>query len=186
MTRHLQTFWKEEEMLHHGKHAPFATILRPVAGIKFEMNSFYAYNFTISKFKHLLCYICSIVNKILTHMIWKSFSFFLFYSIFKNVTKFPEFRLYVTHVIHTYNDLNAFYMYAFIRCFYPKWLKVHSGYTFFHQYVMCVPWKLIPKPFALLTQCSTTEPQEYQSFTMRMIFLGRTESETSGWLLQRK
>ncbi len=29
--------WKEEEMLHHGKHAPIP-ILRPVAGIKFEMN----------------------------------------------------------------------------------------------------------------------------------------------------
>ncbi len=25
---------------------------------------------------------------------------------------------------------------------------------------MCVPWKLNPQPFALLTQCSTTEPQE--------------------------
>ncbi len=32
-------FWKEEEMLHHGKHAPVPTILRPVAGIKFEMSS---------------------------------------------------------------------------------------------------------------------------------------------------
>ncbi len=31
-------FWKEEEMLHHGKHAPIPTILRPVAGIKFEMS----------------------------------------------------------------------------------------------------------------------------------------------------
>ncbi len=35
-------FWKEEEMLHHGKHAPVPTILRPVAGIKFEMSSFCA------------------------------------------------------------------------------------------------------------------------------------------------
>ncbi len=26
---------------------------------------------------------------------------------------------------------------------------------------MCVPWELNPKPFALLTQCSTTEPQEH-------------------------
>ncbi len=34
--------WKEEEMLHHGKHAPVPTILRPVAGIKFEMSSFCA------------------------------------------------------------------------------------------------------------------------------------------------
>ncbi len=33
-------FWKEEEMLHHDKHAPVPTILRPVADIKFEMSSF--------------------------------------------------------------------------------------------------------------------------------------------------
>ncbi len=26
---------------------------------------------------------------------------------------------------------------------------------------MCVPWELNPWPFALLTQCSTTEPQEH-------------------------
>ncbi len=26
-------FWKEEEMLHHGKYAPIPSILRPVAGI---------------------------------------------------------------------------------------------------------------------------------------------------------
>ncbi len=26
---------------------------------------------------------------------------------------------------------------------------------------MCVPWELNPWPFALLTQCSTTEPQDY-------------------------
>ncbi len=25
---------------------------------------------------------------------------------------------------------------------------------------MCVPWELNPQPFALLTQCSTTEPQK--------------------------
>ncbi len=26
---------------------------------------------------------------------------------------------------------------------------------------MCVPWELNPQPFALLTQCSITEPQEH-------------------------
>ncbi len=51
------------------------------------------------------------------------------------------------------------YIYAFSRCFYPKRLTVHSGYTFFIS--MCVPWELNPQPFALLTQCSTTEPQEH-------------------------
>ncbi len=31
-------------------------------------------------------------------------------------------------------------------------------YTFFVS--MCVPWEFNPQPFALLTQCSTSEPQE--------------------------
>ncbi len=51
-----QTFsncFENEEMLHHGKHAPVPTILRSVAGIKFEM----------------ICNLCSIVNKILAHVI---------------------------------------------------------------------------------------------------------------------
>ncbi len=26
---------------------------------------------------------------------------------------------------------------------------------------MCVPWELIPQPFALLTQCSTTDPLDF-------------------------
>ncbi len=51
-------------------------------------------------------------------------------------------------------------MYAFSRRIYPKRLAVHSGYTFIVS--MCVPWELNPQPFfALLTQCSTTEPQEH-------------------------
>ncbi len=41
----------------------------------------------------------------------------------------------------------------------PKWLTVHSGYKCFGS--MCVPWELNPQTFALLTQCSTTEPQEH-------------------------
>ncbi len=34
-------------------------------------------------------------------------------------------------------------------------LQLHSGYTFS---LVCVPWESNPQPFALLTQCSTTEP----------------------------
>ncbi len=56
------------------------------------------------------------------------------------------------------------YFYAFSRRFYPKRLTVHSGYHFFVS--MCVPWELNPQPFALLTQCSTTEPQEL-AFAMK-------------------
>ncbi len=40
---------------------------------------------------------------------------------------------------------------------------LHSGYTFFFI-IICVPWELNPQPFALLTQCSTTEPQEHQDY----------------------
>ncbi len=53
---------------------------------------------------------------------------------------------------------------AFSRHFYPMQLTFHSGYTFFIS--MCVPWELNPQPFALLTQCSTTEPQEHYILQM--------------------
>ncbi len=33
---------------------------------------------------------------------------------------------------------------------------------------MCVPWDLNPQPFALLTQCSTTEPQEHMHFNKHL------------------
>ncbi len=61
--------------------------------------------------------------------------------------------------------IQIFYIYAFSRCFYPKRLTVHSGYTFFIS--MCVPWELNPRPFALLTQCSTTEPHEHMMLCVR-------------------
>ncbi len=44
------------------------------------------------------------------------------------------------------------------RRFYPKWLTVHSGYTFF---VSECSLGIELTTFALLTQCSTTEPQEH-------------------------
>ncbi len=65
--------------------------------------------------------------------------------------------LYSHAVSHTFS--NQMYIYAFSRRFYPKRLTVHSGYTCF--ITMCVPWESNPQPFALLTQCSTTEPQEH-------------------------
>ncbi len=59
-------------------------------------------------------------------------------------------------------SIHYIYIYAFSRRFYPKRLTVHSGYTFFFFFIsMCVPWESNPQPFALLTQCSTTEPQEH-------------------------
>ncbi len=59
-------------------------------------------------------------------------------------------------------QVNLKYIYAFNRCFYPKRLKMNSGYT------VCVPWELNPQPFALLTQCSTTEPQKHKYMWIKM------------------
>ncbi len=53
----------------------------------------------------------------------------------------------------------SIYIYAFSRRFYLKQLTVHSGYTFFCQCVCSLG--IEPTTFALLTQCSNTEPQEH-------------------------
>ncbi len=59
---------------------------------------------------------------------------------------------------NTHTERHTF---AFSRCFYPKRLTVHSGYTFlfFCEYMCSLG--IEPTTFALLTQCSTTEPQEH-------------------------
>ncbi len=56
-----------------------------------------------------------------------------------------------------YNVFIYYYLHVFSRRFYPKRLTVHSGYTCFVS--MC-SLGIEPTTFALLTQCSTTEPQE--------------------------
>ncbi len=72
-------FWKEEEMLHHGKHAPVPTILRPVAGIKFEMSSFCAYNCKISQ---LYIYVIYVLLRIKYWLMWfESLSVFILIQI---------------------------------------------------------------------------------------------------------
>ncbi len=38
---------------------------------------------------------------------------------------------------------------------------MHLVDAFIQSDLQCVPWELNPQPFALLTQCSTTEPQEH-------------------------
>ncbi len=48
------------------------------------------------------------------------------------------------------------YIYAFSRRFYPKRLTITFSLYIFIS--MCVPWESNPQPFALLTQCSSTEP----------------------------
>ncbi len=68
---------------------------------------------------------------------------------------FPEFHDISLQFWYIYIFI---YIYAFSRRFYPK-LYIYSGYTYFCQYVCSLGIK--PTTFALLTQCSTTEPQEH-------------------------
>ncbi len=76
--------------------------------------------------------------------------------------------LYINVIIiqiqHTF--IKYIYIYAFSRQFYPKRLTVHSGYTFLS---VCVPLELNPQPFALLTQCSPTEPQQHDYIYIKNI-----------------
>ncbi len=68
--------------------------LRPVAGIKYEMSSFSGKKCKNYLFKHLLCSLCSIVNKILAHVILFKFKF---YSNLKKASqhfRVAEFGLY--------------------------------------------------------------------------------------------
>ncbi len=80
---------------------------------------------------------------------------------------------------HTLGPLIYIYIYAFSRRFYPKRLTVHSGYTFIDS--VCVPWELNQQPFALLMQCSTTEPWEWEFNTNRALFKHHSLPEYCCW-----
>lgn len=67
--------------------APMPTFFGLVTGIRFEMSSF-SLRSTVSHFKHLLYHLCSVVKKILTHVIWKSL--FLFCSNLKYIPTFLD------------------------------------------------------------------------------------------------
>ncbi len=64
--------------------------------------------------------------------------------------------LHIQEICYSDRNMNAGYTFTFM----------HLADAFIQsdlQYiqVMHVPWELNPQPFALLTQCSTTEPQEH-------------------------
>ncbi len=48
------------------------------------------------------------------------------------------------------------------NCLHLSDVFIQSDLQAIHLFMsMCVPWELNPQPFALLTQVSTTEPQEH-------------------------
>ncbi len=65
-----------------------------------------------------------------------------------------------TETDKNYSEITPMLINTFTRRFYPKRLTEHSGYTCFLQYVCSLG--IEPTTFALLTQCSTTEPQEHK------------------------
>ncbi len=83
------------------------------------------------------------------------------YQLIKIIVWFLALNYFITSKNFYYSALsvNYIYIYAFSRRFYPKRLTVHSGYTLFCQYACSLG--IEPTTFALLTQCSTTEPQEH-------------------------
>ncbi len=63
---------------------------------------------------------------------------------------------YTPHLLGVKQAMLDIYIYAFSRCFYPK--RLIQVIHLYCQY-MCF-LGIEPTTFALLTQCSTTEPQE--------------------------
>ncbi len=77
------------------------------------------------------------------------------YALFFLDTNFFKPLLDFSVSCHSYAKIYIYiyiYIYAFSRRFYPKRLTVHSGYTYFCQYMCSLG--IEPTTFALLTQCS--------------------------------
>ncbi len=77
------------------------------------------------------------------------------------------------------------YIYAFSRRFYPKRLTIAFRLYIFIS--ICVPWESNPQPFALLTQCSPTEPHRNIMSSIKHVLwsassvLGRCPVERLHW-----
>ncbi len=61
----------------------------------------------------------------------------------------------ISQFLLIYSDFTFTFMHL-ADAFIQSNLQLHSGYTFLIS--ICVPWESNLQPFALLTQCSTTEP----------------------------
>ncbi len=66
----------------------------------------------------------------------------------------PADRQDLVSVSYRHTAVSFFFMHL-ADAFIQSDLQLHSGYTFS---LVCVFWESNPQPFALLTQCSTTEP----------------------------
>ncbi len=85
----------------------------------------------------------------MTHNIWST-------------TASPKFRQHYKYAfIHGYSNYYSSITFMHLAdAFIKSELQYIQAIHFFIS--MCVPWELNPQPFALLTQCSTTEPQQHK------------------------
>ncbi len=105
MPRCFKLFWKEEEMLHHGKHAPVPTILRPVAASNLKWAHFVH---KIVKFLSLnICYVIYVLLWIKYWLMW--FEILLVFILFKLKKMSQHFRNSgcIRIYIYTTGPLNA-------------------------------------------------------------------------------
>ncbi len=65
--------------------------------------------------------------------------------------------------IQVSSNIRVSITFTFSRRFYPKRLTIAFRLYIFIS--ICFPWELNPQPFALLTQCSTTEPHRNSIMT---------------------
>ncbi len=103
---------------------------------------------------HILSKINPLIHKMnmLAELLYYSFFTIAMTIFFNTFINFPKLLTQLAQHPSVY-----IYIYTFSRRIYPKRLTVLSGYTFF-QYVCSLG--IDPTTFALLMQCSTTEPQE--------------------------
>ncbi len=83
-------------------------------------------------------------------------------------------KMYFSYV--TIRDQSDYiYIYAFSRRFYPKRLTIAFRLYIFCQYMCSLESN--PQPFALLTQCSTTEP--HRNTTLHLYFFFQQQKKTN-------
>ncbi len=89
----------------------------------------------------------------------------LFFYWYRYPVDFLIFMTFISSTKHNRNVmLNIYDINQFCKWFTFMHLVdafIQSDLHYIQAIRMCVPWELNPQPFALLTQCSTTKPQEH-------------------------
>ncbi len=103
--------------------------------------------------------LCPLSSKSTNRLVWSCFGLFLLVnSVWSVHIYFCWFRQddFFTEATNIMDRGLAFTFMHLADAFIQSDLQLHSGYTFLIS--MCVPWESNPQPFALLMQCSNTDP----------------------------